>query len=121
MTDSQKPLPPRRLPHHDSVDDLRRGLMTSSVAMAARSDAYKRASLLDEPVPVEDATFDAWEAATRAWMTSYVLAAVLGVAGKEFGAEVAHRLACVADEVLANGDGTPGYNADVTPEKESAR
>lgn len=44
----------------------------------------------------------------------YALAAVLGVAEREFGHITAARLAQVADDILMNGD-SDDLNADVTP------
>ena len=116
MTDSPKPLI-----YHDSVNDLRRDLMASHLDMIDRSHTYMEATFHGREVTRRDAVSDAWQAATAAWNTSYALAAVLGVAAKEFGDDVAHRLAIVADNLLANGDDDPGHNADVTPEKETTR
>jgi hypothetical protein len=45
---------------------------------------------------------------------SYALAAILGVAEREFGPEVARRLAAGADQILTNGD-FDDLNADVMP------
>lgn len=116
MTDSPKPLL-----YHESVDALRRELMATHLAMYATSQTYMEAALDGREVTRRDAVTDAWHAATTGWNFSYVLAAVLGVAAKEFGDDVAHRLACVADNLIANGDDDPGHNADVTPEREASR
>jgi hypothetical protein len=112
MTDDAKPLL-----YHDNVGHLRRDLMAAHLAMLDRSQRYMNAVLSREKIGPREAFSDAWQAATAAYNTSYALAAVLGVAAKEFGDEVANRLAFVADDLLANGDVDPGHNADVTPEQ----
>jgi len=111
MTTTQEPTI-----YHASVDDLRRDLMATHLSMMASSEKYLAVRMGQAPVPSpKTAVSDAWVNACAAWNATYVLAAVLGVAGKEFGDEVALRLANVADNLLANGDDDPGHNADVTP------
>jgi hypothetical protein len=105
--------------YHDDADHLRRDLMAAHLDMMRRSETYMSAKLAGTEVPMSEAVSDAWQAATAAWNTSYVLAAVLGVAAKEFGPKVADRLAYVADDLLANGD-DHDWNADVAPEPEQA-
>jgi hypothetical protein len=114
MTDTPKPLI-----YHDSVDDFRRGLVATHQDMVDRAGFYTNARLAGENVPLKDAVSDAWQAACIAYNATYALAAVLGFAAKEFGDDVAHRLAAVADDLIVNGDDEPGHNADVTPEKET--
>ena len=62
---------------------------------------------------------DAWLASVSAGNYAYTLAAVLGVAEREFGHDIAARLACVADDVLINGD-DHDRNADVNPDADAA-
>jgi hypothetical protein len=70
----------------------------------------RRAGLDPEKVPA--AVHDAQSAALMASGYAYTLAAVLGLAEREFGIKVAVRLAAVADDILMNGDGE-ALNADV--------
>jgi hypothetical protein len=97
--------------YHDSVTSLRRELMQESANWSRRKD--------QPPVPVPyrlpgGPVSRAYTSSLMAANYAYTLAAVLGFAGREFGEGVAHALACVADEVMTNGD-FADLNADVQP------
>jgi hypothetical protein len=64
---------------------------------------------------------DVIPAATMASFYSYTLAAVLGIAAREFGVVVAHRLAVEAVELLANGDFDDANGDLPEPEREPDR
>src|SRR5215469_994656 len=100
--------------YHETVTDFRR-------VLAERAENWKRASeryfgLLHAQPPGEtpSAVRAAYAGTLGAYGYSYALAAILGVAEREFGPEVAKRLAFDADEILTNGD-FDELNADVIP------
>lgn len=95
----------RRTPYHDSVDDLRRELVGEASRLRERADRHRDHS-------ASEAVRDAWSASVLGAGYAYTLAAVLGQAGVEFGPDVQHRLACLAEEILTNGD-PAACNADV--------
>lgn len=108
---------PQPTNYHPSVEDFRRDLVKGHVGWEKTCQTYF------EPVmgarrtgrtPTE-AERDAYAGSLMAASYSYTLAAVLKLAEQEFGAEVAHTLACEAEELLNNGDAEPGWNADVWP------
>ena len=116
--------------YHESVEDFRRELVKSSVtwdklhapywdATHAFHVAKLAAAAGSEPVRPDQALFDAASAGMMASAYSYTLAAVIAVAQKDFGEEVATALACVADDILINGDDDPGWNADVMPPEDA--
>jgi hypothetical protein len=94
-----------------SVTDFRRDLVHESGRQHDVSHSYREW----KPGTPQG---DAWAGALMAANYSYALAAVLAVAEREFGHEVAARLACKADDILTNGDGA-ALNADVTPDAEA--
>ncbi len=107
---------PKPTLYHDSVDHLRRDLIAGYETHRAMADKYFAATIRTDIPPVRDAISDARDASAAAYNVSYTLAAVLGYAAREFGEDVAHKLACVADNVLANGDdGDVPHNADILP------
>jgi hypothetical protein len=89
------------LVHYESVDDLRRSLMKGFKIHQEFAERHVR----DGDVP-------AVSTAVTAFNLYYTLSAVLGVAQREFGPEVARRLALVAEDVMANGDSV-GHNLDL--------
>jgi hypothetical protein len=99
-------------PYHDSVDGLRRELVATSERFRQDAAAFMPPSLAAAE-PMHNA---AYIGSLMAGTYSYTLAAVLGYARREFGEDVAHELACVADNLLMNGDDADvPYNADVMP------
>lgn len=118
--------------YHESVTDFRRELVKSSLMWDKLHSPYwdathaffveKRAAAAgQEPVRPDQAIFDASSAGMMASSYAYTLAAVIAVAQKNFGAEVAQALASVADDLLINGGGDPGWNADVMPADETTQ
>lgn len=87
------------------VTQVRRDLMKAANNWES---TRKRAKEMD----YGDAVGIAEGAAAMATAYAYTLAAVLGIAEKEYGAETAHRLASEAEEILINGD-FDDHNADV--------
>jgi hypothetical protein len=105
--------------YHDSVKDFRRGLAESAVMFHdfkdRHSDAFTAsAKALREGTGGHGAASDAYTASLMAGHYAYALAAVLGIAEREFGEQVADRLANAADNILMNGD-DHDCNADVMP------
>lgn len=118
--------PDRGTAYHESVEDFRRELVKSSLMWDKLHSPYwdatyaylvaKRAAVAgSEPVRPDQAIFDADAASMMASSYAYTLAAVIALAQKNFGDEVAQALASVADDLLINGDDDPGWNADVMP------
>lgn len=103
-----------------SVTDFRRELVASAEMFekmhrpySAQSFAALQAQCTGRPRPeVPAAVRDADLSGLMARTYAYTLAAVLAVAEREFGHEVAARLACKADDIITNGDGD-ALNADV--------
>lgn len=109
--------------YHASVKDFRATLVKASAMYERMSTEYQKPlmeaaekareagdpSLRDE---VPDVVRDAHMGALGAYSYSYVLAAILKDAENEFGKDVAHRLACRADDMLANGD-DDNLNGDI--------
>lgn len=107
---------PKPTLYHDSVDDLRRELIESHLHHVALTEKYFAATIRPDVPPTREAITDARNASAAAYNLAYTLAAVLGFAGWRFGPDVAHELACVADNVMTNGDdGDTPHNADVMP------
>jgi hypothetical protein len=106
--------------YHETVDDLRRELageaMTFRKQMKPHQAAVFAAREKHEDVPAAERA--AYIGCLMAANYAYTLAAVLAVAG-DFGQEVRERLACVADDILTNGDDHE-RNADVMPAEEQA-
>lgn len=103
--------------YHETVTDLRRTLVRSAEGWNTTSSRYfdlmhtaEGRVMATSPAEVRDA----YAGSLMAYGYSYALAAVLGVAEREFGPRVAKRLAFDADEILTNGD-FDNLNADVTP------
>ena len=117
--------------YHESITGFRRELVKSSLmwdklhspywdATHAFFVAERAAAAEHKPVRPDQAIFDASSAGMMASSYAYTLAAVIAVAQKNFGDEVAAALASVADDLLINGDDEPGWNADVMPPDETA-
>lgn len=113
--------------YHETVDDFRRELASESAMFHKRMKPHlevthelyetKRAGRpAREPTAAEN---DAYTGCLMAGNYAYTLAAVLQLAGEAFGQEVAERLACVADDILINGD-DHDRNADVMPPEDGA-
>lgn len=101
---------PKPTLYHDSVDDLRRELMTSHVHYAKEVDRYRPKALAgSDPMQVT-----AYMSSLSAGSYCYTLAAILGHAADKFGQEVADELGRLADDILTNGD-DDNINADVRP------
>jgi hypothetical protein len=102
--------------YHQTVDDLRRELAGESAKFHDRADSHRAAvfAAREENREAPAAERDAYIAGLMAGSYAYVLAAVLRVAGEQFGQKLAGRLACVADDILVNGD-DHDRNADVMP------
>lgn len=97
-------------PYHASVTDFRRKLVEAS-------DKWWETSERHFPQRAEGgAHLDAYAAAMMAGGYAYTLAAILRVASDRYGPDVAHTLACIADDLLMNGEGKP-FNDDVKPPK----
>jgi len=110
----------RPAPCHVNVEEFRRELTQSAEMFrdlmeqhaAAFRDAVKAPT--GNGKRAHGAPSDAYTAALMAANYAYTLAALLGVAHREFGSEVSGRLADLADGILTNGDDS-GRNADVMP------
>ncbi len=102
--------PPKPTLYHDSVDHLRRDLMTSYDQYEKAVQEYRPQSLAGSG----PAQATAYMSSLAAKGYAYTLAAVLGYAGRKFGTDVAHELACIADDIMNNGD-DENINADVMP------
>ena len=107
--------------YHTTVDNFRRVLAAEADGFHKTMEPYskkvngaclaRRAGQPHEaPTRAEQ---DAYLGCLMAGSYGYTLAAVLAVAA-EFGPEVQQRLACVADDILINGD-DHDRNADVMP------
>jgi hypothetical protein len=95
---------------YETVSDWRRGLVSSAYAWQELAARY-------QGVKAPDAARDAYVGNLMAGNYSYALAAVLGVAAKEYGVAVAKRLAWIAASLMIDGD-SDDLNADVTPATE---
>jgi len=100
--------------YYETVDDLRRELVEVVQQWRLIKDTH-RIARYDENAP--QVQRDAYLTGLMAGNYAYTLAAVLGVAQREFGNAVASRLTSVAAGILTNGDGSD-LNADVVPQPE---
>lgn len=99
---------------HSSVTEFRRALSQDA---AAWQETLKKhfTAMNGQPVQkVPPDLRDAYMASLTAASFAYALAAVLGVAEREFGPQTARRLASIADDLLENGDDND-LNGDVAP------
>ncbi len=104
--------------HHESIDDLRRDLMSASMMWQARADAlFPVIENADTATEVEKI---ALTSSLMAANYSYVLAAVLGIAQAQSPDAFAKHLAFEIDEMLNNGD-DEDYNSDVTTGESSVQ
>ena len=99
---------------YETVNDLRRGLVSSAVTWQETADRYC------EGRKETQAAADAYVSSLMAGCYSYTLAAVLGVAATEYGEAVAKHLAWFAASVMIDGD-SDDLNADVAPEGSDPR
>lgn len=107
-------------PYHASVNDFRRELAGESAMFHKRMGPHRDVAFAamtakragQEHAPLSQAEEDAYIGCLMAGSYAYTLAAVLRVAEQEFGREVVVRLACVADDIITNGD-DHDRNADV--------
>jgi hypothetical protein len=90
---------------YETVSDLRRGLTGSAGMWQETASRYQGS---DSPEAARDAHVGNLMAASY----SYTLAAVLGVAAKEYGEAIARRLAWIAASVMIDGDDND-LNADL--------
>jgi len=93
---------------YETVSDLRRGLVSSAVTWQEHADRHY------EGRTETQAAGDAYVGNLMAGCYSYTLAAVLGVAAREYGEAVARHLAWIAASVMIDGD-DDDLNADVAP------
>lgn len=106
--------------YHASVKDFRAALVKAAAMYNATSKEYQpqvfgaaaKARETGETVKVPVAVGDAYRGSLMAYSYAYTLAAVIRYAGQHFGDEVAHGLACVADDLLTNGD-DDNLNGDI--------
>ena len=116
---------PDDTPYSGTVTDFRAELMVTSRMWSETERPYREqvhAALkavrgTGKPPVIQPAVADAHCACMMAASYSYTLAAMLGYAEKNFGHATAARLACLADNILMNGDDGE-HNADVTPAAE---
>ena len=102
--------------YHETLAEFRGELVSTAADFERMKDHHGEAVHKAREVEgVPAAVRDAYMAGLMAAHYGYTLAAILGVAEREFGAEVAERLAFVADEILTNGD-ERDRNADVMKE-----
>jgi hypothetical protein len=107
-------------PYHPTVTDLRTELMRSAENWHRLERPYwdqvsasmdrRRTDPNAEPVPSSVAHAQAGLMMASSY--AYTLAAVLGIAERQFGPQVARRLAFWADDILTNGD-SEDHNADL--------
>lgn len=97
---------------YETVSDLRRGLAASAVTWQGTADRHH------EGRTAAAAAGDAYVGNLMAATYSYALAAVLGVAAREYGEAVAKRLAWIAASLMIDGD-SDDLNADVKPATET--
>lgn len=90
-----------------TVSDLRRGLVGSSGA-----DHWQETASRYFGCKTPEAARDAYVSSLMAASYSYTLAAVLGVAAREYGQAIARRLAWIAASVMIDGDDND-LNADL--------
>jgi hypothetical protein len=108
--------------YHASVDDFRRCLAKAYLQWGQDREKYGKLvypSRREDGGKPTDAERDAYAASMMAASYAYTLAAVIKLAGQDFGQEVALALANEADNLLMNGDDDPGWNADVIPSPEA--
>lgn len=113
--------------YHETLGEFRGELVSTALDFERMKDhhgkavhaahAAKRAGQEADDAP--PAVRDAYMAALMAGNYGYTLAAILGVAEREFGTETAERLAAVANDILMNGD-DHDRNADVMKEATGA-
>lgn len=100
--------------YYHSVDEFRRTLASSAEAWHRAKEHYFSLMPARARDKVAPEVRDAYAGTLMAYSYAYALAAVLGVAEREFGPQTARRLALVADDILTNGD-FDDLNKDVAP------
>jgi hypothetical protein len=112
--------------YHASVKDFRRGLVESADMFHEFKDKHSEAftaaakARREGQMDAHGAPSDAYTASLMAGHYAYTLAAILSIAEREFGEQVADRLANAADNILMNGD-DHDCNADVMPAVDAGR
>jgi len=112
---TQAPRPRMATAYHETVDDLRRELAGEALTFRKQMKPHQAVvfAAQEKHEDVPPAEREAYIGCLMAANYAYTLAAILRVAG-DFGQEVCERLACVADDILTNGDDRE-RNADVMP------
>jgi hypothetical protein len=100
--------------YHETVTDLRRTLVKAAEEWHKTNEHYFGLMHAQPPSETPAEIRDAYAGSLMAAGYAYTLAAILGVAERKFGPEVAKRLAFDTDEILTNGD-FDDLNADVMP------
>jgi hypothetical protein len=100
--------------YHASLTDFRRQLVTAAEHWGKQKEEYFRQVHAQPAAETPRVTLDAYAGTMMAGSYAYTLAAVLGLAEREFGPQIARRLASAADDILENGD-DEDMNADVRP------
>ena len=95
--------------YHETTRKFRAELVTSANHFTDVKAHYSKITRIPD---APQAAGDAYSSALMAMNYAYTLAAVLGTAERQFGTEVAARLAAVAAEILTNGDDAD-RNADL--------
>lgn len=107
--------------YHPSVKDFRATLVKAAAMYNATSKEYqpqvmgaaaKARETSDKTIKIPAAVGDAYRGSLGAYSYAYTLAAIIRYAGRRFGDEVARELACVADDLLMNGD-DDNLNGDI--------
>lgn len=97
----------------ETTAEFRRGLVAAATHHHKVADEYRAVWDMPRGERPRDA-IDAHAGSLMAGSYAYTLAAILGYAERELGAETARRLADLADCILTNGD-DDNLNADVKP------
>lgn len=101
--------------YHSSLTEFRRQLMAAAESWGKQKEGYFEQVHAQPPAETSRVTLDAYAGTMMAGSYAYTLAAVLGLAEREFGPQIARRLASAADDILENGD-FDDMNADVKPD-----
>lgn len=97
--------------NHHSVTEFRQQLVRAAEAWNKQKEEYFR-QVHQPAAETPRAVLDAYAGTMMAGSYAYTLAAILGQAEREFGPQIARRLASAADEILTDGD-FDDMNADV--------
>jgi hypothetical protein len=97
--------------NYHSVTEFRQQLVRAAEAWNKKKEEYFR-QVQQPAAETPRAALDAYAGTMMAGSYAYTLAAILGQAEREFGPQIARRLASAADEILTDGD-FDDMNADV--------